>query len=123
MDFIAKQNYLLTSPRKIRPVVTLIKKMLPMVALEKLPYVGRRSAEPLAKVIKSAIANAKNKGVAEKDLIFKSIQVNEGPRLKRGQPVSRGQWHRIIKRMSHIRVVLTTLKSETKGKEKNVTKI
>lgn len=112
MDFIATQKYLLLSPRKLRVVGSLAKKMKPSDAVTKLPFTHLKAAEPLIKVIKSAIANAKAKGTSEDELIFKEIQIGEGPRLKRGMPVSRGQWHPIKKRMSHIRVVLTTQKGE-----------
>lgn len=106
MDIKAEQKFLRMSPRKVRLVVDLIKKMKPMVAIETLPMLGKRAAEPLAKVIKQAVANAKEKGVDAVDLVFKEIQVGEGPVLKRGRPVSRGRWHPIKKRMSHIRVIL-----------------
>lgn len=108
MEIISTQKYFLMSPKKLRTVVGVIRKLRPTEAVEKLPFVGKKAAEPLIKVIKSAIANAKNKGISEDDIIFKEILINEGPRLKRGRPVSRGMWHPIIKRMSHIRVVLTT---------------
>jgi large subunit ribosomal protein L22 len=112
MDIKAEQKYLLLSPRKLRPVADIIKKLTPTQAVERLPFVGKRGAEPLAKVIKQAIANARVKGLSDADLTFKEIQIGEGPRLKRGIPVSRGQWHPIKRRMSHIRVVLTTRKPE-----------
>ena len=112
MEIKAEQKFLIMSPRKIRPVADFIKKLKPVDAIERLPFVGKRAAEPLGKVIRQAIANARGKGVSEADLIFKEIQVGEGPRLKRGRPVSRGQWHPIKKRMSHIRVVLTTRNSQ-----------
>lgn len=118
MEIIASQKYLLLSPRKIRPVVRLIKKLTPVEAVERLPFVGKKASEPLAKVIKQALANARNKGLADSDLIFKEIQIGEGPRLKRGRPVSRGQWHPIKKRMSHIRIVLETKAAEPKKEEK-----
>src|SRR3989304_8019279 len=108
MLIISTQKYFLMSPKKLRIVVGFIKKMKPTEAVEKLPFVGKKGAEPLAKVIRSAIANAKNKGISESDIVFKEILINEGPRLKRGRPVSRGMWHPVIKRMSHIRVVLET---------------
>lgn len=108
--YIATQKYLLESPRKIRLVVSLVKKMKPLEAVEKLPFVQKRAAGDLAKVIKSAIANAKAQGVSDTDLIFKEIQIGEGPRLKRGRAASRGMWHPFKKRMAHIRVVLTTQK-------------
>ncbi len=113
-EFKATQKYLLESPRKIRLVVALIKKMKPAEAVEKLPFVQKKSAEALSKVIKSAIASAKAQGVSDADLVFKEIQIGEGPRLKRGRAASRGMWHPFKKRMAHIRVILTTnTKSET----------
>ena len=112
-EFKAEQKYLIMNPRKIRLVVALIKKMKPAEAVEKLPFVQKRAGEAISKVIKSALANAKNQGVSETDLVFKEIQIGEGPRLKRGIAASRGRWHPLKKRMSHIRVVLTTIaKSE-----------
>mgnify|MGYP001584749096 CR=1 FL=1 len=108
MDIIATQKFLIMSPKKLRVVAFEVRKMKPIQSIEVLPHIGKRAAEPLLKVIKSAIANAKVKGISETDLIFKEIQINEGPRLKRGRPVSRGMFHAYKKRMSHIRVVLTT---------------
>lgn len=95
------------SPRKVRLVADLIKKMKPTDAVEKLPFVQKRAGEAVAKVIKSAIANAKAQGVGEMELVFKEIQIGEGPRLKRGRAASRGRWHPFKRRMSHIRVVLS----------------
>lgn len=106
--YIATQKYLLESPRKLRLVVAIAKKMKPVEAVEKLPFVQKRAAVDLAKVIKSAIANAKAQGASDTDLVFKEIQIGEGPRLKRGRAASRGMWHPLKKRMAHIRVVLTT---------------
>jgi len=120
-DFIATQKFLLLSPRKIRPVVEVIKKMKPVDAVEKLPFVQKKGAAELAKVIKSAIASAKNKGISDRDLVFKEIQIGEGPRLKRGRAVSRGMWHPFKRRMSHIRVILTaTVKAEVVKAKKEI---
>jgi large subunit ribosomal protein L22 len=110
------QKYLRISPRKLRVVVEMVKKLEPQQAVEVLSHVSKRAALPLQKAIKTAIANAKVKGI-EGDLIFKEIQIGEGPILKRGKPVARGRWHPIAKRTSHIRIVLTT-----KEKKKNGTK-
>ena len=121
MDIKAEQKYLLISPKKVRVVVEMIKRLKPSLAVESLSLVGKAAAEPLRKVILSAIANARVKGISEDTLSFKEIQIGEGPRLKRGQPVSRGQWHPIKKRMSHIKVILET-KEVKKGETKNVAK-
>jgi len=72
-------------------------------------FVKKEKTEKLVNV-----ANAKQKGISDTDLILKDIQINEGPMLKRGRPVSRGRWHPYNRRMSHIRVVLTT---KEKGKQ------
>lgn len=117
MEIIATQKFLIVSPKKIRTIVSVVKGLSPTQAVEKLPFVGKKASEPLIKVIKSAIANAKVKGISEDNLIFKEIQIGDGPRLKRGRPVSRGMWHPIIKRMSHIRVVLTTKEAPKEDKK------
>lgn len=126
-DFIATQKYLIMSPRKIRLVTDLIRKMKPSDAILKLPFVQKRAADYVSKVIKNAMASAKNAGVSETDLIFKEIQVGQGPTLKRGRAASRGRWAPIQKKMAHIRVVLITkttksearsTKSETKTEMK-----
>jgi len=111
MEVIATQKYLITSPKKLREAVSYVKKLTPTRAVEILPHIGKRASTPLSKVIKSAIANAKAKGVNEGDLVFKEIQIGEGPRLKRWQAGAHGRVKPFKKRMSHIRVVLAT-KSE-----------
>lgn len=115
--YISTQKYLITSPRKLRLVAEMVKKLKPVTAIEQMPFIAKRASEPLLKVIKTAVANARNLGASDTDLIFKEIQIGEGPRLKRGRAASRGRWHPYAKRMSHIRVVLTT-----KAKIKNGTK-
>lgn len=112
MEITATQKFVKMSPRKLRLVAPLVRDMQPVKALEILPHVGKRAAEPLAKVIKTAIANAKVKKLSEADLVFKEIQINEGPRLKRWKPGAKGRVKPYIRRMSHIRVVLETKEPE-----------
>ena len=106
MEIVQTQKYLRISPRKLRSIAGLVKKLEPAKAVEVLPHLKKRGSLMLLKVVKTALANAKEKGLQEKDLVFKEIQVNEGPRLKRGRAVARGRLHPYKKRMSHIRVVL-----------------
>ncbi len=76
--------------------------------MESLRFVNKSAARPLSKVIKSAISNATNNNkLDEKKLIIKEIIVDEGPRLKRYIPRSRGMAHPILKRTSHIKVVVS----------------
>lgn len=119
MEIKAEQKYLLISPKKVRPLANLIKRLSPVRALEVLPFTGKRGWEPLAKVIKAALAGARERGISEDLLKFKEIQINEGPRLKRGRPISRGQWHPYKRRMSHLKVVLSFSKSENKVKKES----
>lgn len=106
MQIISTQKYIIMSPTKIRPVAALVKNMTPTQAVLTLPLIRKRASNPLKKVIQSAIANAKDRGISEDTLVIKEIQINEGPRLKRGMPVARGRWHPLVKKMSHIRVIL-----------------
>ena len=108
MNIIQTQKFIRVSPRKLREVSDLARGMSPNEAIEKLPFTGKRAADPLIKVIKTAIANAKDRQIPTNELTIKEIQIGEGPRLKRGRPVSRGRWHPYQRKMSHIRVVLET---------------
>lgn len=119
MEIVSTQKFLRMSPRKIRLVANMVKKLTPENAIEALMFIHKRAALSLTKVIKSALSTANLKG--KSNLVFKEIQVGEGPRLKRGNPVSRGRWHPIKKRMSHIRVVLTEKKSETNSRSETST--
>lgn len=122
MQIITTQRYIRMSPKKIRPVARVAAGMTPEKAIEILPYMHKRSAEPLVKAIKTALANAKDQGV-QGDLVFKEIQIGEGPMLKRGRAASKGRWHQYKRRMSHIRVVLKEVPVEKKTKKETSAKV
>lgn len=122
MEVVATQKFLRMSPRKLRPIAAMIKDLSPSQAIEVLPHVGKRAALPLAKVIKTAIANAKEKGVSEADLVFKEIQINDGPRLKRWRAGARGRVKPYQRKMSHIRVVLRAKAKKVKKAKKRQAK-
>jgi large subunit ribosomal protein L22 len=95
------------SPRKVRLAADLIRGKKVSRAIQDLTFATKRSSDPLIKLIKSAVANAKNNHNANEDnLIIKEIQVNKGIVLKRIMPRARGSASRINKRTSHISVVL-----------------
>jgi len=112
MEFISEQKYIRMSPKKIRPILREIKNLSVKDTLSLLPFVTKRGALWVEKVIKSAVANARQKGIEVEDLKIKEIVANGGPVLKRGNPVSRGQWHPIKKRMTHLRVILVSQDSK-----------
>ena len=95
------------SPKKVRLVVDQIRNKKPQDAVKILDFVNKRSAPAVKKVIMSAIANAKNNyALDEGSLVFKQISASKGLSFKRYRPVSRGRVHHILKRASHLTVVL-----------------
>jgi len=106
-------------PRKVRLVADLIRGKKVGDALFQLSFANKRAAEPIAKVLKSAIANAKeNKGIEQENLYIKEITINKGITLKRFMPVSRGRSHPINRRRSHINIILSEkVQKEKKGLE------
>ncbi len=113
MEIIQTQKFVRMSPRKLRIVADIVRNIEANKAIELLPFTSKRAAHPLAKVIRAAVANAKDRKI-EGELVVKEIQINEGPTLKRGRSVSRGRWHPYMRRMSHIRVVLETIEEMPK---------
>ncbi len=124
MEIQASVKNVRISAEKVRLVVDQIKKMPPPKAIQILGFVNKSTSPVLKKVIASAIANAKNNhGIAEEELLFKEILVGNGPMFKRFQPVSRGRAHHILKRTSHIKVVLSVKQPKKVAKVSNEPKV
>jgi len=95
------------SPRKTRLVADLIKGQSVSHAYALLEHTPKRATDQIKKLLKSAVANAKQESsVHEKDLFVKEIRVDDGQTMKRYRPVSRGRAHPIRKRTSNISLVL-----------------
>lgn len=110
MEVQAIGKYLRISPRKLVPVADLVKNKKATEAVKLLRFVNKKGAGFVVDVLKSAIANAKNNfKLTENNLMVKKIEVGKGPTLKRWQPISRGRAHPILKRMSHLKVVLESV--------------
>lgn len=106
MEYKATAKYVHMSTRKVRLVADAIRGLHAEKALVSLLATPKFAADPLSRVIKSAIANAKQKNVASESLILKHIEIMGGPVMKRWRAVSRGTPHGYKKRMTHIRVIL-----------------
>jgi len=107
MEVKALTKYSRMSPKKVREVTRAIQGQPANQAMDTLRFIPRKSARLVAKTLKSAIANAENNhNLASDDLIVLKAVVDEGPAFKRFQPVARGSAHPIIKRTSHIQIVL-----------------
>ena len=98
------------SPRKVRRVADVVRGKKVSSALTELSFLTKRAGGPLQKLIKSAVANAKNLSIASEDLYLTKIEVNKGVTLKRFRPRARGRSAPIHKHSSHIRIVLNTEK-------------
>jgi len=118
MEFTVKSLYLKISPRKMRPVLHGLVNMTGIEAKNTLAFTNRKAAGFLYGLVKSGIAVAKENYFEAEDVKIKSIFCDEGPRLKRIQPWSKGQARRITKRMCHVTLVL-----EGQDKPKPVVKI
>ncbi len=116
MQFVATQKNTRQSPRKIRLVASQVRSLPLEKMIDQLAVVERKASLVLLKVLKQAIANAQNNhGVSFDRLKLKELVVMEGPRYKRWRAVSRGRAHSIIKRTSHVRVILVTKQEEKKS--------
>ncbi len=104
----AVAKYLMVSPSKVRPVANLVRGKGYTEAVAILEAMPQKGSNLILKVLKSAAANAldQNKKLDEEALYVSEIRVNEGPRLKRVWARSHGKRDILLKRMSHITVVV-----------------
>ena len=103
----ANANRQRISPTKVRPLANLVRGRPVEEAVNTLKFSPQAGARVLLTLLESAIANAENNFGADVDeLVVYRVQVNEGMRLKRMRPRARGRGNRIIKRGSHISIVL-----------------
>ena len=96
------------SPRKVRLVASLIKGKMVSQALDILSVTTKRASDPLVKLIESALANAKNRGISTDGLFIKECSVNQGLTMRRMMPGARGSGFAIRKKTSHVKLVLDT---------------
>lgn len=107
MEAITYSKDLKISPKKLRFLLAEIKKLKPVDVLDYLIYTPKRSSEIFYQVIKSALNNAKNVlKVDERMLRFKHLSVEDGHKLKRFKPGGRGMVKPILRRFSHIKIIL-----------------
>jgi large subunit ribosomal protein L22 len=108
MESKATVRYVRITPRKVRLVSDLVRGKSVNDALKILKFSSRkRTASTLSTLLESAVANAEQKGRIDVDnLVVKSLLVDQGPTLKRFASRAKGQGMRILKKTSHITVVL-----------------
>jgi large subunit ribosomal protein L22 len=108
MEVRSIYRYARISPFKVREVTREIQGLPVSAALDILAFTPKKAAVLINKTLRSAVANAENNANLKVDgLVVKEAVVGEGPTIKRMMPRARGSGSRILKRTSHIRIILT----------------
>jgi len=108
MQILSTTKYVRISAFKAREVAREIQGLPVAAALDLVAFSPKKAAALIAKTLKSAIANAENNNnLRAETLVVKEARIGEGPTAKRFQPKARGSAGPILKRSSHIRIVLT----------------
>jgi large subunit ribosomal protein L22 len=114
VESMARVRHIRVTPTKARRVVNMIRGKQAQEALAILKFAPQGASTPVYKLVESAIANARVKADAsnsyldEQDLFVSSAYVDEGTTLKRFQPRAQGRAFQILKRTSHITIILAT---------------
>ena len=106
MQATAKATYVRIAPRKVQVVLDLIRNQSADKAAAVLKHTPKAACEPLAKLLKSAVANAEVKNMDVERLYIAECSVSQGPTLNRMRPRAQGRAFRINKKTSHITLVL-----------------
>jgi large subunit ribosomal protein L22 len=123
MEVIAKSKFIRLSPKKLNLLAGVIRGSSTEQAEKFLTALNQKGSRFLLLLLEQGVANAvKNFGLSEKTLKIKRLEVTKGPSYKRGRPVSRGQSHPILKRTSHLYMVIEgektqEIKEDQKGKQ------
>jgi len=124
MEVQAVEKYIRTSQKKARLVADVVRGDNAVHALATLRFMPKKAAGIIYKAVHSAVANAtNNEGLDRNGLVISKITVDKGPSLKRFRPRSRGMSSAILKRTSHITVVVSGEKSAKAKTEKPAAKI
>ena len=120
MQVRSTYRYAKISPFKVREVTRAIQGLPVSAALDVVAFSPKKAAGLIAKTLKSAVANAENNANLRVDgLVVKEATVGEGPTMKRMMARARGSGSRILKRSSHIRIILTDeIEIKTRDKKK-----
>jgi large subunit ribosomal protein L22 len=103
----SKRKHVSISAQKVRLVIDTVRGMLAMDAIAMLEHMPQTAAHQVRKTIQSALANAEeNESMAPEDMWISEIYANEGPTTRRFRPGARGRVKPILRRSSHITVIL-----------------
>ncbi len=107
MEARAKARYVRVSPQKVRLLMDEVRGRKVGEALTRLSFAPQKGARILKKLIDSAVANAEQGGGVDVDALYiKRVYADQGPSLKRWRPRALGRATRILKRTSHLTVIV-----------------
>ena len=113
MKVQARAEYIRQSPYKVRRVLDLVRGLPVEEARKVLAFANRGATQPVRKVLESAVANARhNHALDPEELFVVTAYADEGPTLKRMRPRARGRASRILKRTSHVTIVVGDRREE-----------
>jgi large subunit ribosomal protein L22 len=111
----AQARFVRVTPQKARRVIDLIRGMSATEAQALLRFAPQAASEPIGKVLDSAIANASNNyNLDPRTLVISQAFVDEGPTMKRFRPRAQGRASQILKRTSHITVIVESVPASQK---------
>ena len=113
----AQARFVRVTPQKARRVIDLIRGLPASEAQALLRFAPQSASAPIGKVLDSAIANATNNfNLDSRTLVVAEAFVDEGPTMKRFRPRAQGRASQILKRTSHITVVVESVDTDSKKK-------
>jgi large subunit ribosomal protein L22 len=119
----ASARFVRITPMKARRVVDMVRGLPVDEALSLLQFAPQAASETVYKVLESAIANAETtEGLDTEDLVVSVARVDEGPTMKRWRPRAQGRATRILKRTSHITLVVQPADAVAAAKQKRTSK-
>ena len=119
MEIIAQPKFVRQTPRKLRLVADEIRGLTALEAEIVLKSLNKKAAKVLLKVLKQGMANAENNfDLKKENLEIKRLEIGEGPRIKSHRFVAKGRIHQILKRMSHVRMILNEKEEKVEKVEK-----
>lgn len=118
MEITTIQKFIHTSPRKLRLVSDMIRKMQPKYALDVLRVTPKDAAKDLTKALETVLANAKQAGLDQSAVVFKKLEIDESTKMRRFRAGTKGRVRPFKRRMVHIKIVISDQVTVDSGKQK-----
>ena len=116
-NIVARRRFVRMTPDKVRLAAKYLEGKSATLALNTVNFLPLAAAKPLALTLKNALAMARDANLEEDDLKVRRIVVDEGPKLKRRRIIHQGKATAILKRMSHITVVLQSKTTQVRNQK------